>query len=73
MPIRKLINQVYLILAMSRGLDAAIIDPLDPRTRVNIVAARMLLGLDPGCRGYLTAYRAGRLTLDAPAATGGRA
>jgi cobalamin-dependent methionine synthase I len=72
LPIRKLVNQVYLILAMSHGLDAAIIDPLDPRTMANIVAARTLLGRDPGCREYLGAYREGRLALDAPATTPGR-
>ena len=73
LPVRKLVNQVYMILAMSRGLDAAIIDPLDARMMVNIVAARTLLGLDPGCRGYLAAYREGRLGLDVPASAGGRA
>jgi cobalamin-dependent methionine synthase I len=73
LPMRKLVNQVYLILAMSRGLDAAIIDPLDSRMMVNIIAARMLLRLDPGCRAYLTAYREGRLSLDTQGEAGGRA
>ncbi len=69
LPVRKQVNQVYLLMAMSRGLDAAILDPLDPRMMVNIVTARMLLGQDPGCRAYLAAYRQGRLNLDpAPAA-----
>jgi len=66
LPVRKQVNQVYLLMAMSRGLDAAILDPLDPRMMVNIVTARMLLGQDPGCRAYLAAYRQGRLNLEAP-------
>jgi 5-methyltetrahydrofolate--homocysteine methyltransferase len=72
LPIRKQINQVFVLMAMSRGLDAAIVDPLDPRLMVNVLTARLLLGQDPGCKAYLRAYRQGRLSLDpvrgAPAA-----
>jgi 5-methyltetrahydrofolate--homocysteine methyltransferase len=64
LPVRKQLNQVFAVMAMSRGLDAAIIDPLDPRMMINIVTARALLGQDPACKGYLTAYRQGRLALD---------
>jgi len=65
LPVRRQINQVYMLMAMSRGLDAAIVDPLDQRMMVNVLTARMLLGQDPGCKAYLTAYRQGRLNLDA--------
>jgi 5-methyltetrahydrofolate--homocysteine methyltransferase len=69
LPIRKQVNQVFMVMAMTRGLDAVIVDPLDARMMANILTARMLLGQDPGCRGYLTAYREGRLSLEgAPAA-----
>jgi 5-methyltetrahydrofolate--homocysteine methyltransferase len=64
MPLRKQINQVYMIMAMARGLDAAIVDPLDQRMMANILTARMLLGQDTACRAYLTAYREGRLNLE---------
>ena len=64
MPLRKQVNQVYLVMAMTRGLDAVIVDPLDQRMMANIVTARMLLGRDPACKGYLAAYREGRLTLE---------
>jgi cobalamin-dependent methionine synthase I len=64
LPARRQINQVYMIMAMSRGLDAVIVDPLDQRMMVNVLTARMLLGRDPGCKAYLTAYRQGRLKLD---------
>src|SRR6266542_1807226 len=72
LPVRKQVNRVYLIMAMSRGLDAVIVDPLDQRMMVNIVTARMLLGRDPGCKGYLTAYRQGRLNVDGAPSAGGR-
>lgn len=64
LPVRKQVNQVFMVMAMTRGLDAVIVDPLDPRMMANILTARMLLGVDPGCRDYLTAYRHGRLTFD---------
>ncbi len=74
MPLRRQINQVYLVMAMARGLDAAILDPLDRRMMANILTARMLLGQDAGCRAYLAAYREGRLDLDpAPARAPGSA
>jgi len=69
LPLRKQINQVYMLMAMSRGLDAAIVDPLDQRMMVNVLTARMLLGQDPGCKAYLTAFRQGRMNLDAASAT----
>jgi 5-methyltetrahydrofolate--homocysteine methyltransferase len=72
MPLRKLVNQVYMVMAMTRGLDAVIVDPLDRRMMAHILTARMLLGQDPGCKGYLTAYREGRLSLE-PAPAGGPA
>ena len=66
LPVRKLVNQVYMIMAMARGLDAVILDPLDQRMMAQVQTARLLLGQDPGCKGYLTAYREGRLNLDGP-------
>ena len=63
-PVRKILNQSYMVMAMTRGLDAVIVDPLDRRLMANIFAADMLLGEDPGCRRYIAAYRAGKLNLD---------
>jgi cobalamin-dependent methionine synthase I len=70
LPVRKQLNRVYMLLAMARGLDAVIVDPLDSWMMVNIVTARTLLGQDPGCREYLTMYRQGRLNLDGPTPAG---
>ncbi|MGD0500788.1 MAG: dihydropteroate synthase [Bryobacteraceae bacterium] len=60
-PTRKLMNQTFLMLLMARGLDAAILDPLDRQLIANITAAEALLGRDEYCQRYLRAYRAGKL------------
>lgn len=64
LPERKLINQVYMMLAMGRGLDAAIVDPLDRRMMASIITANTLLGRDKACKNYLKAYRGGKLNLE---------
>ncbi len=64
LPERRLINQVYMVMAMGRGLDGAIIDPLDRRLMANITTARTLLGQDKACRGFLKTYRSGGLNLE---------
>jgi 5-methyltetrahydrofolate--homocysteine methyltransferase len=61
LPVRKLLNQVFLVLLMSRGLDAAIADPCDEQLMKNILAAEALLARDEFCAGYLRAYRQGKL------------
>ncbi len=64
LPERKLVNQVFLILTMGCGLDAAIIDPTDKRMMAMIKATQILLGKDNFCCEYLKAYREGKLTLE---------
>ena len=61
LPVRKLLNQTFLVLLMSQGLDAAIMDPCDRQLMANIAAAEALLGRDEYCAGYLRAFRAGKL------------
>jgi len=65
LPLRKLLNQVFLVLLMACGLDAAIVDPCDPQLMMNIRAAEALLGRDEYCVEYLRAYREGKLELPA--------
>jgi 5-methyltetrahydrofolate--homocysteine methyltransferase len=60
LPLRKQINQMFAVLGMAMGLDALIIDPLDPKMMANILTVQTLLGTDPYCAGYLKAYRDGR-------------
>ena len=71
MPERRLVNDVFLDLAMQAGADSGIIDPLanDPRrsavldrdARPYRLAADALTGRDLYCMEFLTAYRAGEL------------
>lgn len=61
LPRRKLVNQTFVAMAIARGMDAAIADPLDPRLMAAIYAAEALAGVDQFCMGYITAEREGRL------------
>jgi len=63
LPLRKLINQVFLIMAMQKGLDAAIIDPTYKHFLANIIAAETLLGKDEYSVNYINAYREGKLEI----------
>ncbi|MGA2630486.1 MAG: dihydropteroate synthase [Terriglobia bacterium] len=65
LPQRKLLNEVFLVLLMARGLDAAIVDPCDRQLMMNVRAAEALLGRDEFCVQYLRAYRDGKLELAA--------
>jgi 5-methyltetrahydrofolate corrinoid/iron sulfur protein methyltransferase len=57
LPQRKLLNRTLLVLALERGLDAAICDPLDADLRAALRAAEALLGRDPSLRNYLKFIR----------------
>lgn len=61
LPARKLLNRAFLTLCMSRGLDAAIIDPLDKGLMAEIAAAEALLGRDAYAMHYIALHRAGKL------------
>jgi len=61
LPVRKLLNETFLLLLMAHGLDAAIVDPRDQQLMMDIIAAEALLGRDAHCKNYLRAYREGKL------------
>jgi cobalamin-dependent methionine synthase I len=71
MPCRKLINEVFINLAVEAGADSGIVDPVasnlnrifqaDKESQPYQFALDMLLGRDPGCVNYLVAYREGEL------------
>ncbi len=63
LPKRSLLNSVFLVILMSKGLDSAIIDPLDRNLMAAIRAADTILKDDPYCREYLRAFRQGLLTV----------
>jgi 5-methyltetrahydrofolate corrinoid/iron sulfur protein methyltransferase len=58
LPDRKLVNRTFLTLALAEGLDAAILDPLDPDLADSLVTAEALLGRDPSLKAYLRHARA---------------
>ncbi len=57
MPLRKIINQNFLALALYNGMDSAIMDPLNRDLRATILACEALLGRDRLCRKWFDAYR----------------
>ena len=61
LPARKLLNEVFLLMLLGRGMDAAIIDPTDPGLIARIKAAEALGGRDAYCKAYLQAFREGKL------------
>jgi 5-methyltetrahydrofolate--homocysteine methyltransferase len=61
LPRRGFLNQTFMVLAIGRGLDGAIINPLDKRMMASILAAETLVGRDEYCMSYLDGYRAGLL------------
>lgn len=59
MPARKLLNGAMTVLCLGRGLDAAILDPLDRTLMALIAASEALLGRDEYCVRYIALARAG--------------
>ncbi len=59
LPKRKLINSVFLSLALSAGMDGAIIDPLDKATIGAIRATEAILGQDKYCMNLIQGHRKG--------------
>ena len=61
LPKRDFLNQILLTMAISRGLDGAIINPLDKQMMANIIAAEAIAGKDEYCMKYIKAYREKKL------------
>ena len=59
LPVRKMINLGFTVLAMNAGLDSAILDPLNRDMLGLIYATEALLGEDDFCMEYIIAYREG--------------
>src|SRR5262249_22076564 len=77
LPNRKLINAVFLVLAVEAGADGGIVDPVQTdigralagslETPAQQLALAVLTGADRHCRAYVKAWRAGELDqVDAP-------
>lgn len=62
-PARKVVNQAFLVAAMTSGMDGAILDPLDKKLMTFMYATEALLGVDDFCMNFLTKFREGQLEL----------
>jgi cobalamin-dependent methionine synthase I len=60
LPVRRKINQAFLVMAMQAGLDSAILDPLDKPLISLLYASELLLGRDEYSANYIAAYREGK-------------
>ena len=58
LPERKYLNRTFMSMAIAKGLDAAIVNPMDQSMMASIVAAEALAGRDEFCVNFLAAYRA---------------
>lgn len=61
LPARKLINRTFLVAAIGRGMDAAIVDPTDAQLLSAVLAARAVFGRDEYCMGLIEAFHEGRV------------
>lgn len=57
LPERKFLNQTFVVMAIAKGLDGAIINPMDKKMMANIVAAEALAGRDEFCANFLEGFR----------------
>ncbi len=57
LPNRKFLNQTFAVMAIARGLDGLIVNPLDKKMMANMIAAETLVGRDNYCGNFLKAYR----------------
>lgn len=61
MPYRKIVNQNFLALALSAGMDSAIVDPTNRDIYATMLAVEALMNQDRLCRNYNKAYRVGKI------------
>lgn len=61
LPNRKLLNRIFLPMAMRAGMDAAIMDPTDKEIMATMLGATALLAQDDFCMDYIRASREGKV------------
>ena len=59
LPVRRLVNQAFAVLAINAGMDSAVLDPLSRDLRGVICASEAMLGHDDLCIEYVSAFREG--------------
>jgi 5-methyltetrahydrofolate--homocysteine methyltransferase len=57
LPQRARLNRCFLVMAMSAGLNSAILDPMDKEMMEWITTAEALLGKDRFCKAYIKTFR----------------
>jgi len=57
LPVRRLVNQAFAVLAISAGMTSAVLDPLSQDLRGVILAAEAMMGQDDFCAEYTASYR----------------
>lgn len=57
LPVRKFMNHAFAIMAIGKGLDGLIINPLDKMMMASLITAETLAGRDEYCVKYLKAFR----------------
>ncbi|MEA2109307.1 MAG: dihydropteroate synthase [Pseudomonadota bacterium] len=57
LPERHRVNIAFLLMCLSAGLDAAIVDPLDEELMAAVKTGEALVGKDRHCRRYMRAFR----------------
>jgi len=60
LPVRPFLNQTFMVMAITKGLDGAIVNPLDKKIMANITAAETLAGKDSFCMKFLQEFRSGK-------------
>lgn len=57
LPNRQALNAAFVSMAIGAGLSSAILNPLHPEMMRTIRAADIVIGADPGCAAWISAYR----------------
>lgn len=66
LPGRDGINCAYLAACLAAGLNVPIVNTASPRVRDTLAAARVLLGLDTRCAGYIASHSTAPVPAEAP-------
>ncbi len=61
MPLRKVVNQGFLTIALYVGMDSAILDPTNRDMMTTLMATEALLGWDRLCRNFANAFRKNKI------------
>ncbi|WP_407313552.1 methyltetrahydrofolate cobalamin methyltransferase [Desulfosporosinus sp. SB140] len=61
MPLRKVVNQGFLTIALYAGMDSAILDPANRDMMATLMATEALLGRDRLCRNFSNAFRKNKI------------